>query len=479
MKQRVVSLILPSLLLACAEVTAPPRAPTDAVLGEIAVVAQVWSDADNGPGTLRQALEDANADPSITQIIVTTGLGPIALLTPLTYSGAGPLMVQGAQVVIDGGMLTAGQSALIATGGASLDLRRLTLQNAPASGLLVDVPAGLTGTIRVSLDAVTVRNNGSHGAIVNDQTFYWKDPNSTLPDGSDASIQLQVTNSLFEGNGNAVLDQDGLRVNEGGLGSINAVVIGTTFRGSGADGLELDERGDGDAIFRMRHTRFELNGAYSPVDPDDGIDVDEAGNGDIVGMFADVVASDNSEQGVDLNENDAGDLTVTMVRVEASRNGEEGIEFEEDDDFAGGGDILAHLTQTTTLGNGAAGADAGLKLREKGVGNLTAEITGAVSSANVGSQGILVREDSDGWLDARVLRPTTSSNGSDGIKFDENGAGDLIARVYAAISQNNGGSGIEAEQQLAGIGTLIVRALTGGGNGDGDVKVDAGVAIQN
>ncbi len=64
----------------------------------------------------------------------------------------------------------------------------------------------------------------------------------------------------------------------------------------------------------------------------------------------------------------AGDLRVDMTLVEAIGNLEEGIEYEEGDDFAGGGDIVATLTGVKTRDNGEADGDAGLKLREKGVG---------------------------------------------------------------------------------------------------------------
>lgn len=189
-----------------------------------------------------------------------------------------------------------------------------------------------------------------------------------------------MANSTFSGNGLAALDHDGFRVNEGGMGHIVATVTGSTFTG---------------------------NGAYDVVtDPDDGIDVDEAGLGHRSGAFRDVYVSSNPEQGVDLNENDAGDLRVDMTRVEASDNPEEGIEFEEDDDSAGGGDLVARLTQVTTLRNGTADGDAGLKLREKGDGTLDARVVNAVSSNNCAG-GILFREDANGQMQAiLIIKPS-------------------------------------------------------------------------
>ena len=193
------------------------------------------------------------------------------------------------------------------------------------------------------------------------------------------------------------------------------------------------------------------------------------------GSFGTVLASsasDNYEEGWDLNENDAGDFRVDMRFVDASRNAEEGIDFEEDDDFAGGGDLVTELVGIRTDGNGA-GDDAGLKIREKGVGDLNASVEGVHSNDNL-SGGISVREDSVGSLTARIERSTTNGNVGHGIDFDENRAsstvvGDLVAVVEDATSTGNGGAGVRADQQPPGVGTLTLTEVTLLPNGGGDV----------
>lgn len=140
-----------------------------------------------------------------------------------------------------------------------------------------------------------------------------------------------------------------------------------------------------------------------------------------------------------------------MTLVEAIGNAEEGIEYEEDDDFAGGGDIVATLTGVKTRGNGEADGDAGLKLREKGVGNVSAKLSAVESSSNF-VDGILLREDSDGNLVARLQSLTTLGNNGDGLELDENSAGDLDVVVKKATSSNNVLAGVRADQASPGTG---------------------------
>jgi hypothetical protein len=413
--------------------------------------AMVTTNADAGPGSFRQAMLDANADPAVTLIHLAPALGTIAVTSPVVFSGSQALTIHGAGAELDGAALPAGASVLVANGGGDLAISDLTIENAPGSGIVVDVPDAATGTLSFSFDQVTIRDNGFHGVLINDQAEYFTDPASTSAAGSDASLVVRLTGSRIEGNGNGALDNDGFRVNEGGPGGIDATVLGSVFTGNGADGLELDERAAGNAIFTLQNTTLTENGAFSVIDLDDGIDVDEAGDGDVIGRFVDVRASDNSEQGVDLNENDAGDLCVVMSGVEASGNGQEGIEFEEDDDFAGGGGIDAELADVMTNGNGLANdGDAGLKLREKGVGDLRARVTVAGSSGNVnGVGGILVREDAGGNMDAEITRATAADNAAYGLRLQGTGA----ARLRRVSASGNAGLQIQSD---AGVSVTVV-----------------------
>jgi hypothetical protein len=419
----------------------------------------------------------ASADASIRTIRFEKGLAAVELHTSVTYTGAQSIEIRGAGVVVDGSAIAALGGAIVLAGGGDVAIRDVTVREAPGVGIAVLVPASAMGTVAVTLDDVHALDNGLHGVLINDQTEYLDDPASTSSAGSPAALRVRVARSSFERNGFAVIDQDGLRVNEGGPGDLDAEIRDTRVVGNGGDGVELDERGEGSAVFAVAHAMLNENGAFTEEDYDDGIDVDEAGPGDIDGRFVHVTANGNYEQGVDLNENDAGDLRVTMNQVEASDNAEEGVEFEEDDDFAGGGDIVAQLQNVTTLRNGANDGDAGLKLREKGAGSLSARIVNPVSSDNA-IGGILVREDAAGDLVAVVVNATVNANGGDGISFDENGAGNLDAWVQRARASANAGAGVAAEQAAPGTGLLRIQNLEGAGNGDGAVDANPGVVVE-
>lgn len=77
-----------ALAAACTDQAEPPLGPTVSMSAKKPDVAQVTTNADAGPGSFRQAVLDANADPAITTIQFRGGLGTIALQDPVTYTGA-------------------------------------------------------------------------------------------------------------------------------------------------------------------------------------------------------------------------------------------------------------------------------------------------------------------------------------------------------------------------------------------------------
>lgn len=465
-------------LAACADQPTDPTDPTAPSfdLAPAPGTVSVTTEADAGPGSFRDAVTKANGNPSVTAIRFRSNVHAIALAAPITFSGGQSLRIDGNNAEISGAALAPSQSALVADGGADLEIHNLIVRGAPGTGITVAIPAGRTGVVSIVLDEIAAIGNGLHGVLINDQAEYFNDPASTSDLGSAASVSVQVLRSRFIANGFAAIDQDGLRVNEGGAGDLEAVIRGTLVTDNGGDGIELDERSDGNADFSIETTDLLRNGAFDPSDFDDGIDVDESGAGDLVGQFASVRANANYEQGVDLNENDAGDLRVTMTKVEGSGNAEEGIEFEEDDDFAGGGDLIADLTGIVANGNGASDGDAGLKLREKGAGNLSAKL-GDVKASTNHIAGVLLREDSSGDLGADLDGIQAIGNGDDGIAFDENSSGSLTASLTRSTARNNVAAGVSAEQATTGSGLLTIVALLQSGNGAGAIVVDPGVVV--
>jgi hypothetical protein len=446
--------------------------------GTLSAEAQAGSTAlvsnsnNSGPGSFRAAVLEANGDPGITRIQFTGGVGVVTLQQTVVFTGAQGLTIAGAGATLDGTRVASGP-AFLATGGGDLTLFHLAVQHAPTEGIAIAVPSSATGTVRVELINLDILDNGGHGVLVNDQDNPTGDPNDAGTAGSPASVDVRVVSTLFKGNGftEGLSDLDGLRVNEGGPGDLSITVLFSKSEDNGADGIEADERGSGDVHVEMFGSAVTGNGEHDPSDLDDGFDIDENQDGDIVGLISLSAANDNFEEGFDFNENHAGDLRVDMLFVEAKRNGEEGIDYEEDDDFAGGGDLVTRMAFVTANGN--AGGDAGLKIREKGVGDLDVTLSHTETSDNETS-GIQIREDANGSLLSAITWATSTSNDGHGIDFDENresagdASGDLTASVTRSDSSNNSGAGVRADQQTPpGAGSLVLTRVTLNGNGGG------------
>ena len=440
----------------------------------------VSNDNDAGPGSFREAIRQANANPAITQVQFLGRVRTIELRQTVEFIGAQELSLHGNNATLDGTNIPSGEAFLV-TGGGDLAVAHLTVRNAPAEGITVEVPGTATGTVSVSLFHVAILGNRGHGVLVNDQvdstTQEGVQPN---PNGSDASVTVSVVNTRFVGNGFSVSDRDGLRVNEGGPGDLSIAVKLSLAHGNAADGIEVDERGSGDVRVDMFGTRISENGVFDPADLDDGFDIDEYNEGSVIGAIVLSAAVDNFEEGFDVNENNAGDLLVNMLYVDASGNREEGIDYEEDDDFAGGGNLVTAMYGIRANGNGADGGDAGLKIREKGDGELNATVNRVETSNNL-IGGISIREDAVGSLVSAIARATSVGNAGHGIDFDENrlntsDAGNLAASVADSTSSTNAGAGVRADQQTPGVGALLLTNATLAGN-TGGATTGGGVTV--
>jgi len=431
-------------------------------------VAYVSNPNDSGPGSFRAAVDKASANPSIRRIQFT-GRFTIHLYQTVWFSGSQDLTIGGLWSTLDA--LNAGGPAFLATGGGDLTVSNLTVRRSPTEGISVDVPTSATGTISVSLLNVDILDNLGHGVFVDDQD----DPSTGVLDGdSDATVDVTIVGCRFIGNGFSVSDRDGLRVNEGGNGDLRITVLFSRADENGADGIEVDEKGPGDVRVEMTGSQVTRNGVFDPADLDDGFDIDESEAGSILGFVVFSSASENYEEGFDFNENDAGDLRVDMRNVEANGNGEEGIDYEEDDDFAGGGDIVAEMSRIRANGN--LGGDGGLKIREKGVGNLDVEVNFVEASQNLTS-GIEIREEAAGSLAVAIERAAAVENDGHGIEIDERADGDFQATVSNSNSSDNADSGVHAQQLPAGIGALSLSAVTLNGNTDPYTNVGVTVTV--
>jgi hypothetical protein len=426
----------------------------------------VTNSNDAGPGSFRDAIEQANGDTGIGTVQFTGSVSVVALASTVVFSGQQDLSILGNGATLDG--TNTGGRSFEATGGGDLSVSRLVVRNSPQEGISVLIPGSATGTVVVELNDVEIIDNAGHGIHIDDQ----EDDGS----GSVASLDVRVTKSLFRDNGYSVSDRDGIRVDEGGIGDVTFTFFNSRSIDNAADGIEVDERGAGNVYVDVFGSDVSGNGVFDPSDLDDGFDIDESEEGSIIGRISHSSSNNNYEQGLDFNENHAGDLRVDLDHVEANNNGAEGIEYEEDDDFAGGGDIVTTMFHVTTNGNGGAfeedPGDAGLKLREKGVGDLTATLS-HIEASNNNASGVLIREDAAGSLVADVRYATALNNVANsevdghGIDFDENSDGDLTANVSHSTSSNNAGAGVRTDEGGSGAGSVILSFVVLDGNAGG------------
>lgn len=403
------SAALALVLAACGDAPLDPNPAGPGAVGPPVAgsAARVTSELDGGAGSLREAVMAANADPSITVIRLANGVGTISLSSPLVYSGAQPLRIDGAGAVVDASGCDC--DAFVADGGGDLVLRRLTIRDAGRSGVVVRVPGSASGTIQVRLHEVTLQGNGLFGLHVDDQTV-----------GSPAGVRLELQDTRVLANGfrPGFEDFDGVRVDEGGDGGIELVAQRVTASDNAADGLELDERGPGHVLAHVRRSGFDGNGAQpqtDPADPDleDGFDIDEADAGSIDARFVQVTANGNYDEGIDLDEEGTGDILLAMSRVDASTNRDENLKLTEDEDELAGGSIRFQLENVTAAGS----LDDGIQLEEFGPGD----------------------------LEGRIVRSLVADNGDDGIDLEQADAGGGTVRLQAVTLTGNGGDEVNAD----------------------------------
>ena len=476
----------------------------------------VTNSFDAGVGSLRHSLGVAAARAGIDRIVFESSIDSIQIDSPLAYESSDRLVILDNGVTIQASESFAGEALFVSSGGADLSMRGVTFDGGlsvgseaaddhGAHGIFIPVPAETTGVLKVSLDGVNIANNGLFGLWIADQL-----------NDSAASIDLFMQNVNVINNGIAALDFDGVRVDEGGSGSLHATIRGSSIVANGGDGLELDERGDGNVKMHVRDSFFTQNGFFDVEDLDDGLDIDEAGPGSIVAILNNVLLNDNEDEGLDLDEEDSGDLRVFGVGleangnvdegiklselgagsvvarfrdVEANFNGDDGIEVEEEEDEGTGenlGSVFVNLFMVLANGNGSEG----LQITEFGTGRLDARLDQVEANGNSGA-GIQLEELGRGGLFFSLNQVTSNQNSEDGLKVEESGNGTLSGVIRNAnfsqnafsgmdLSEEDAGSfwilvfssqisgndqyGVEASQESGAIGILLFRQVTLNGN---------------
>lgn len=345
--------------------------PTAAFAGQRAIVTNGHN---AGPGSLRAALHSG-----ATRILIKRSVHEINVTETLEYPGTAPLRIIGTGQTIDGSSLSDETTPILAiTQGANLTVKNLTLDagggnaNGPynrlnqggGKGLFVDVPADRTGIVELRLVNVTVMGTGNHGIHVSDCSLEddCGDGAGGGGDGSPASISVSLRGVLVEDSGNGKQDADGLRVDDRGDGDIYFFATRSAFIDNGADGVELDEGNNGSVYATVRNTTFDFNGEYCLIGPfvpgddcdddgdpdvDDAFDIDEAGPGWIAAWLRNLTVINNFDEGLDFDEADEGGAEVYVTSLYSRNNEDEGIKVSEEGD----GSNTVRMRRVTTDGD--------------------------------------------------------------------------------------------------------------------------------
>lgn len=356
----------------------------------------------------------------VNNIAIAADAGDIMLTEPLRYAGTAALTIRGSGQVIRDDGLHDGEPLLHVSRGADLSISNLSFagpggysieSQGGGKGIYVQVPADREGVVKVRMTRVSVSNTGNHGLHVSDCSLGddCGGGQGGGGDGSPASIFMQLNAVTIDGAGFGKQDADGVRIDDRGDGDIILSMTNSTFVNIGGDGVELDEGDEGSVQINVRNSHFESNGAYcsdefvdDPIgldpacdddgdpDVDDAFDIDEDGPGGIFGLIANLKIIDNYDEGLDFDtagEGDGNAADIHIMNVYASGNADEAIKVSEEGDASVvvnmsaidiGGDVEVEEEDAgdlrVTMDGSFIGDD--LKLSETGSGAGTVKLRG-------------------------------------------------------------------------------------------------------
>ena len=179
----------------------------------------VSTDADAGPGSLRNAIDSVNsaaAAGATSNSIEFDAPRTILLQAPLPALSASDVFIEGAGTVIDGVALAGGDGLVIS--GADVSLNALTLRAFDGAGLYI------AGAARIDLTNVRVDGNGV-GLLVDGGA-------QDVGAGGDAATGIVAVNNLT----------DGVRISGAGTAGVR---LRSSFIGVEADGTVASNGGNG------------------------------------------------------------------------------------------------------------------------------------------------------------------------------------------------------------------------------------------
>jgi len=232
----------------------------------------VTTSADSGTGSLRYALSKKG----MIKIVFLPEVRTVNINKSLIYDGETPLTIVGSGQTINGEGL--GMNLLDVTHGADLTISDLSFtddrgysvnRQGGGSGIKVKVPPNRTGFVSVKLIRVNVTGVGAHGIHVLDcdRADCRSGPGGDGK-GSPASVSLTLDEVFIRNVGNGHFDADGIRVDERGEGDVIFNAASSSFIDVGANGIELNEGGIGSVKITADNLMMRNNGSYcSPIKP--------------------------------------------------------------------------------------------------------------------------------------------------------------------------------------------------------------------
>lgn len=421
---------------------------------------------DSGPGSLRHALEVRQA----SRVVIAPWVGNIEILSTLEYSNEKPLSIRGKGQTVQTGLNV---TLLAVTEGADLKISDLHFSGpggysinargdqgtSAGKGIFVDLREDQQGTLKVDLKKVSVSGVANHGIHVSDCSLAddCGGGSGGGGEGSPASILVKLDRVKVEDVGNGKFDADGLRIDERGDGDIVFSAKTSSFNGVGADGVELDEGNEGDVFASVWHSDFSDNGIYCDPDllgpflpaEDEGEfdEADQVSETDIPGPVTGSPDDSCFEREVSLYE-----ASGFVEEYEFAIDVDDGFDIDE----AGNGFLVASLKHVNIERN----LDEGMDFDEAGPGSVLVDLYQAHAAENV-DDGFKVSEEDEGAVVGKLRKVTSRDNGGKGIVFEEEDEGDLLMSVVRTNTANNDDSddtGLEAAQDSPGVGKLRLRS---------------------
>ncbi|NVJ66972.1 MAG: hypothetical protein HWE16_10820 [Gammaproteobacteria bacterium] len=361
---------------------------------------------DSGAGSLRAALASGSQT-----VHISSKVQLIKLEKTLTYNNPHKLHIFGAGQTIDATAIDPNTDILSISGAGDLLVTDLNLigsfdgvNDDPTNpmggkGIEVNISPAATDMVTAEFRNVFLTGVGHHGIHISDCSFGddCGSGSGGAGDGSAASVAVKLTNVHVDKVGFGRADADGVRVDERGEGSIYFTAKDSIFTNVGADGVELDEGNNGDVISHVSGSQFNRNGEYCNLvtvfegtpcdddgdrDVDDGFDIDEAGEGDLISRVTNSQVMYNFDEGLDFDEEDGGNIDSTVIDTQAIGNQDEAFKMSEE----GAGDLIAVLRNIFTFDNN--GSKEGIELEEADNGNVDVKV---VKSLMIGGDDELLK----------------------------------------------------------------------------------------